>query len=709
MPLINNSTGVQIHGGTFYEVLGDVNLETHQHLLTQDHTRHGTGHRLPVGSTLTLEDGSDAGSRRELPGVVRNPRQAVGGRPGPYPLALHPCLGSRGSSNVGGHAHLESNSGASSRQARLGLHPVPERVTEFAPPVTLSSIDPGSSSGSQPSYLGDYRHFNNLADLASFPPRSHPNYRTPPPWGMDRMVQSAPDSERGPQGPHYGGDPVGAESHSEDCLVHFPAEPPQAIHGGTFISAENINHHPGETGLHILHRTVTLDALYDSAESFPQPRCHPQTRTGMLDTLYRWAAKENIAYSIYWLSGPAGAGKSAIMQTLCQRLQDAGRLGGSFFFKRGHSTRGNAKALFVTLAYQLALHHPELKGPISGSTEDDPSVVGRGMDIQLRKLIIEPCAALTNSPTIILLIDGLDECKGHNVQQEILHLLGNAVSQCPMLRILIASRPEPQISQVFKEPGMTGLYHLLNIEPSFMDIRNYLLSEFNRIYYEHEETMTSVPRPWPTWDIFEVLVDKSSGYFIYAATIIKFIDDRDFRPTVRLAAVVKNLTTKHSTPFHALDELYSQILCDVPFQSQLLDILCAIVHGSKVLPLSCVNIEKLLHLELGDVKLTLRRLQSLLLVPQDDTHSISLHHKSFRDFLIDQNRSGEFYLGLEKCKDLARSILRALSHSSPNKVCPSSNHVGWVIAYSGLEYITSMITPSADLFPLIQTINFDFF
>ncbi|KAJ7918877.1 hypothetical protein B0H13DRAFT_1463415, partial [Mycena leptocephala] len=64
------------------------------------------------------------------------------------------------------------------------------------------------------------------------------------------------------------------------------------------------------------------------------------------------------------LYGPAGAGKTAIMQTLCLRLQQAGRLGGTCFFKPGHPTRGNAKMLFATLAYQLALHDPRLKGPI---------------------------------------------------------------------------------------------------------------------------------------------------------------------------------------------------------------------------------------------------------------------------------------------------------------------------------------------------------
>ncbi|KAJ7461882.1 hypothetical protein FB451DRAFT_1139914 [Mycena latifolia] len=468
---------------------------------------------------------------------------------------------------------------------------------------------------------------------------------------------------------------MGTESRSQDTLAYFPAEPPRAIHGSTFITAQNVIHRHSETGINILHRAVALEALYDSAESFPQPRCHPTTRTNMLDTLYKWVTAEHVTYPIYWLRGPAGAGKSAIMQTLCRRLQDGGRFSGSFFFKRSHTTRGNAKALFVTLAYQLALHHPDLKGPISQSIEGDPSTVGRGIDVQFTKLIIGPCATLTNSPSITLLIDGLDECNGNDVQQEVLCLLGSTVSKIPMLRILIASPPEPQISQVFKEPGMTGLYHLLDIRPSFMDIRDYLVSEFARIQHEHEETMASVPTPWPTRDIFEVLVDKSSGYFIYVATIIKFIDDRDFRPTERLAAVIENLPTECGTPFHALDELYSQILRDVPSQSRMLDILCVIVHGS-MLPRSTKNIERLLGLNPGDVKLTLRCLQSLLLVPKDETDIISLHHKSFPDFLTDPNRSGKFHL---QCKDMARLILQALSQSPTNKGPPRSTFIAWYV------------------------------
>ncbi|KAJ6509766.1 hypothetical protein DFH09DRAFT_942263 [Mycena vulgaris] len=490
-----------------------------------------------------------------------------------------------------------------------------------------------------------------------------------------------------------------------------------------FISAENINHRRGEEGIYILHRAVILDALYNSAESFPQPSCHPETRKAMLDSLYSWAITDTSTRSIRWLHGPAGAGKSAIMQSLCRRLQQAGRLGGSFFFKRGHLTRGSARALFVTLAYQLALSNRHLKPLISVVVEDDPSVMARDMDIQLHKLIVEPCQSLNGGAPPILLIDGLDECEGNNIQLEILRLLGDIAAHHHhlRLRVLIASRPESHIREKFD--SIQGLYDSVKLDQSFMDVRNYLREEFNRIHREHHETMASVPSPWPPRHVMERLVDNSSGYFIYAATIIKFVDDRDFRPTERLAAVVQNLPTECGTsPFHALDELYLQILHDVPFQSRIIALLCVIVHGS-ILRLSRVHIEDLLDLEPGDLARALRRLHSLLLVPSNGDE-ISLHHKSFRDFLLDPNRSGVFYLGLERRKELARSVLRALSQS---RALISSTHVAWYVIFSqspsnnvftdifcraigssGLEYITSQIPPSSDLSPLLQTVNLDF-
>ncbi|KAJ7094318.1 hypothetical protein C8R44DRAFT_645433, partial [Mycena epipterygia] len=147
----------------------------------------------------------------------------------------------------------------------------------------------------------------------------------------------------------------------------------------------------------------------------------------------------------------ASAGKSAIMQTLCQRLQEADRQGGSFFFKQGRIACRNAKVLFATLAYELALHNPNLKPPISWSVEADPSVVGRDLDVQLQKLIIQLCQLLTDAAPPVLLTDGLDECEGLNIQQKVLWLLQNAACNNPChLRILVTSHPEPHIRETFE-------------------------------------------------------------------------------------------------------------------------------------------------------------------------------------------------------------------------------------------------------------------
>ncbi|KAJ6523651.1 hypothetical protein DFH09DRAFT_189825 [Mycena vulgaris] len=614
MPIITNSSSFQIHGGNFYDVSGDVNLETHQHLSgRQEQRRIDASVESPAGSTLALDDGWADGSGRES-GASRNPRHGMVGR-APYDIPTRPRLLARA-------PHLHDRPESSPRR-------------------------PQSPSG-----------------------REFPDQR--------------PDS-------------LGGESRFDGRLV----DRPQLIHGGTFISAENINHRREDEGIHILHRAVVLEALYDSAESFPQPRCHPETREAILDDLYNWAIADDSGRSIRWLHGPAGAGKSAIMQSLCQRLEDAGRLGGTFFFKRGHPTRGNAKVLFATFAYQLALNTPDLKPLISQIVETNPSVVGRHMGVQLRKLVVEPCQSLSGASPI-LLIDGLDECEGQDVQQEILRLLGNAAHPDPLpLRLLISSRPEPHIREKFD--SFPSRYDSVKLDQSFTDVRNYLRNEFDRIHREHYETMASVPSPWPPRHVMERLVDKSSGYFIYAATIIKFVDDRDFRPAQRLAVVVQNLPTESgNSPYHALDELYSQILRDLPFQSRIVDILGVIIHGSAILPATRVNIEQLLGLDPGDLALALRRLHSLVQVPPREVGLISLHHKSFRDFLLDPDRSGKFYVPIE---NLARSVLRALSQSS---ACVPLTHVVWSIGSSGLDFVTSAVAPFADLSSLMHTVNLDF-
>jgi hypothetical protein len=97
-----------------------------------------------------------------------------------------------------------------------------------------------------------------------------------------------------------------------------------------------------------------MEALHDSVERFPEPACHPGTRTLVVEKLRAWSVDTRPQSTIMWLYGSAGMGKSAIAQMFAGNCQAQGRLGASFFFSRGHPKRGTWNGLFTTLAYQLA-------------------------------------------------------------------------------------------------------------------------------------------------------------------------------------------------------------------------------------------------------------------------------------------------------------------------------------------------------------------
>ncbi|KAJ6490020.1 hypothetical protein C8R45DRAFT_201541 [Mycena sanguinolenta] len=275
----------------------------------------------------------------------------------------------------------------------------------------------------------------------------------------------------------------GAGGHGMGPSVNFD------IRSGGNFTMNNVQQ--GERGIYILHRAVAIAAIHDSAESYPQPRCHPETRTQMLEDLRDWARDENAEHSILWLHGPAGAGKTAIMQTLAKQLRDTGRLGGSFFFKRGHSARGNANMLFATIAYQLALSVPWLRTAIAGVVESDPSILARSLETQLRKLIVKPCLPHADRDFVTILIDGLDECEGHNMQEDILRAIRKSSKHALPLRFIVASRPEPHIREVFNSRSYSGRFRSLNVEQSSHDVRKYLCDGFSRIHRQHR-TMRNI-------------------------------------------------------------------------------------------------------------------------------------------------------------------------------------------------------------------------
>ncbi|KAF7372907.1 putative nwd2 protein [Mycena sanguinolenta] len=449
-------------------------------------------------------------------------------------------------------------------------------------------------------------------------------------------------------------------------------------------------------GIDILHRAATLEAVHDSADSFMEPKCHPKTRTQMLKDLRKWALDPCPKTSILWLYGPAGAGKTAIMRTLATQLHDDTRLGGCFFFKRSHVTRSNARTLFTTIAYQLALNVESLRTPISEVVEKNPLIVGLSIRTQMQQLISEPCRAHEDRQSLVIVIDGLDECDGHAFQGEILRAILDPSSNHPIcFRFIIASRPEAHIREMFDSPVHSGRYHSVNVKQSFDDVRKYLCDEFSRIHREHY-TMAKIPLPWPTPDILQKLVENSSGHFIYASTIIKFIDDKSYRPTERLEMVQDPNSSGSESAFDTLDQLYRTILCSATRQSQLIPILCAIVYFE----LGVSEIDQFFGFTEGETRLLLRGLHSVLQLWSDDRREIHSHHASFVDFLKNPDRSGNFCVGtLNRRIGLAQSLLQFYaSLFQRNEIRCLSRLIDFIVSLPPSNAV-------AELFPLIASVN----
>ncbi|KAJ7627091.1 hypothetical protein FB45DRAFT_1059919 [Roridomyces roridus] len=446
---------------------------------------------------------------------------------------------------------------------------------------------------------------------------------------------------------------------------------------------KKVDHSREHSMLQTLHRATATDASHDAGERFPAPQCHPQTRTGILQQLIDWASTDDASARIMWLHGPVGAGKSAIAQTLCQDLSADGNLVASFFFKRGDSLRSKSMKLF------LPLH--------TSSPASSP--------LSLGALILEPSHRLPAARISVVVIDGLDECTDENRQQEIVRSIAQGLVGNPTpLRFLIASRPEPQIVELFQEPNLQNTHQQINITPSFPAVQTYLQDEFAHIV-GHHKMMTGVPVPWPDQQVLAHLIYRSSGYFIYAATVIKFIDDPDFRPTDRLSIIMGMVKPKHGSPYAALDQLYTQILGEVPDHSQLLRILAVLVAD---LDLPMFQIEQLLGLQSGDVWLTLRRAHSLIDVPPDpmDDTELQPHHASFIDFLKDEARSGAFFTGLGSVhyQNLAADFLNAFSYTYEDPSLNASGHVAWRL---DPDYIIRA-HPTEDLVHRLRSFNPDF-
>jgi hypothetical protein len=294
----------------------------------------------------------------------------------------------------------------------------------------------------------------------------------------------------------------------------------------------------------------------------PTADCMDGTREDIIAEIYRWCDDLDAPSNILWPSGFPGVGKSAIARKLVGRLKSSQRLGSSFFFQRELATVQTPVNLWRTIAFDLARQHPSARSTIVTKLKDDEvDLETTNAGDLFRSLVEEPLKCSTNIPSgklPVIVIDALDECSrfdGSRSKYRTIMLRGMKAWAClsSHFKLVLTSRPEDDIFRMLSPISYpVQLVSGPKVRASSLrDIRLFLNYEFARITKKYA---ASLPSAWPGDEAVEDFTKRAAGLFIYADTLIKFVDEG--QPVEELQRVLLEPIYFHENLTH----LYRQIL-----------------------------------------------------------------------------------------------------------------------------------------------------
>lgn len=391
-----------------------------------------------------------------------------------------------------------------------------------------------------------------------------------------------------------------------------------------------------------------------------------------------WVHEDVPESSIFWLHGGAGAGKSALAQTLAEKFKVNEDLAASFFFFRGDANRNDGNRLIPTLSLQLVQSFEGLDVFVEEKVIQNSDLFGKTRQSQMLDLLVEPLIRLSieevesdimtlRSHPRLVVIDGLDECRDMDMQCDLLRIIGITLPHLPYpIRFLITSRPESHITRIFQHDLRDVVqYNLSDDSDADEDIRRFLDQEFAEIRRTHPLRL-HLPSEWPPQHSISSIVERSSGHFIYASTVIRFIRSPRHRPDDRLEVIVGlKRPYEKDRPYARLDSLYELIFLEIldPADLEKIHAALGIIYlrsqhsGMFSLPQWKSDrycIKTLLELRPGDLILLFDPLLSLVSIEKED---IRIFHKSLFDYLLDPSRSGDLLLDLGLAHGVAANFL----------------------------------------------------
>lgn len=302
----------------------------------------------------------------------------------------------------------------------------------------------------------------------------------------------------------------------------------------------------------------------------------------------------------------------------------------------------------TTLVYQLIKFYPSLHSQLADVLAAQPlahkAAVGEQIAQLLGPPIVNICHSSSTSRQVFLIIDGLDECDDGAGQLQILGALHTLVSRDDSpFRVFVASRTEPHLVMFFNKirASVESLFLSKEYRPED-DIRKFVIAKFDEIKKTHYLAY-SLGADWPSHTDIDRIVCKSSGQFVYAATVMRFIEYSNDSPVLSLLTVHQIRAPTEHSPFSQLDALYSHVFAEA---RNIRILKWAIGFHFMELPVAGIELLRISRYEPLNLQSMFADISAIAQFSVDDAGQLNVrfYHASLSDYLKSKSRSGIYHV-----------------------------------------------------------------
>ena len=370
------------------------------------------------------------------------------------------------------------------------------------------------------------------------------------------------------------------------------------------------------------------------------------------------------------LTGVAGSGKSAVAHSIARLYDDQKRLGSSYCFSSTDVGSRNPKNLFSTIARDLCDQDPQYKTALWGVVKGNRALrTSQSPSEQIQKFIIEPTKDLHAIGPLVIVIDALDESGDQAGRRQLLGAVSKQIAARALptnLRFLITTRPEDDILTALP-PGPQI------IRKQMTDIPQHVVDgDIEKFIHHSLHRYTELECSWPDGEWCRLLVHHSQHLFQWTSTACHFIDGEGSAGLDPLERLDKLLRAANTDGGHSLDKLYQTILSQLftmdDTRERFRTVMAIVLALNE--PLSLTSLSALLGGDLN-IRAIIKPMGSLLDGVLDEEKPIRPLHTSFRDFLLDEARSGIFHVDIlpQHCLCLGQALLACMRNMLRFNIC----------------------------------------